>query len=111
MGEQGEQEGAEHTSLWSLRVEDQCSVGVVAYLHHLESALKEVQDPVAQDRAQTQGPELSDELFCLYTSMFPVTLPRLNVFQFYMSFNCHSVNNIFYEGDVFPTRVSSSLAP
>ena len=58
MGEQGVQEGAEHTSLWSLRVEDQCSVGVVAYLHHLESARKEVQDPVAQDRAQTQGPSL-----------------------------------------------------
>jgi hypothetical protein len=38
------------------------SGGVVSYIHHLGSAHQEVQDPVAQGRVQTQGPELKDEL-------------------------------------------------
>jgi hypothetical protein len=37
-------------------------MGLVAFLHHLESARQKVQDPVAQNRVQTQGPKLCDEL-------------------------------------------------
>jgi hypothetical protein len=48
--------------LWGLRVEDQHSGGVVAYLHHLGSARQEIQDQVVQRGVQTQGSELSDEL-------------------------------------------------
>jgi hypothetical protein len=48
--------------LWGPCVEDQQSWGLVSYLHHLEEALQEVQDPVAEGRVQTQGPELIDEL-------------------------------------------------
>ena len=35
MGEQGVQEGAEHTPLGGPGIEDQRSGGVVSYLHHL----------------------------------------------------------------------------
>ena len=61
-GEQGLQEGAEHTPLWGPSVEDQRSGGVVSYLHHLGATRQEVEDPLAQGRVQTQGPELNEEL-------------------------------------------------
>ena len=66
MGEQGVQEGAEHASLWGHTVEDQQSGGVVSYLHHLEVALQEVQDPVAQGVVQTLGLKLNDEFLGYY---------------------------------------------
>ena len=47
MGEQGVQEGAEHTPLWSPSVEDQQSEDIVSYLHHLCAARQDVQDPIA----------------------------------------------------------------
>jgi hypothetical protein len=62
MGEQEVQEGAEHAPLWSPSVEDQQRGCVVSYLDHLGATLKEIQDPVAQCRVQTQSLELDDEL-------------------------------------------------
>jgi hypothetical protein len=38
MGEQGVQEGVEHTPLWGSSVEGQQSGDVVSYLHHLGAA-------------------------------------------------------------------------
>jgi hypothetical protein len=35
---------------------------VVSFLHHVGVAHQKVQDPVAQGRVQTQGPELDDML-------------------------------------------------
>ena len=52
---QGVQEGAEHAPLWGPSVEDQRSGGDVSYFHNLRVARKEVQDPVAQRKVQTQG--------------------------------------------------------
>jgi hypothetical protein len=55
--------GAEHAPLWGPSVEDhQQSGGVVSYLHHLGAAHQEVQDLVAQDGVQIQGPEFKDQL-------------------------------------------------
>ena len=51
----GVKEGAEHVPLWGPSVEDQRSVDVVSYLHHLGVAHQEVQDPVAQGWVQTQS--------------------------------------------------------
>jgi hypothetical protein len=48
MGEQGVHEGAEHAPLWGPSVEDQQSLDVVSYLHHLGVARQKVQDPIAQ---------------------------------------------------------------
>ena len=62
MGEQGVQEGSEHAPLWGPSVEDQRSGGIVSYLHHLEAAHQEVQDPIAQGRVKNQGLKLNDEL-------------------------------------------------
>ena len=62
MGEQGVQEVAEDAPLWGPCVEDQHSGGFVTYLYHLGATGQEVHDPVAQGGAQTQGPELNDEL-------------------------------------------------
>jgi hypothetical protein len=61
-GEQGVQEGAEHTPLLGPSVEDQRSGGVVSYLHHLGAAHHEIQDPNAQGAVETQDLKLSDEL-------------------------------------------------
>ena len=62
MGEQGVQEGAEHSLLQGPSVEDQRRGGVVSYLHHLCATHQEVQDPVAQGGVQTQVLNLDDEL-------------------------------------------------
>jgi hypothetical protein len=62
MGEQGVQGGNENTPLCGPCVEDQCSGGVVSYLHHLGVSRQEFQDPVAQGEVQTHGPEFNDEL-------------------------------------------------
>ena len=50
LGEQGVQE-----PLWGPHVEDLRGGSFFAYLPHLGSASKEVQDPVAQGGIQTQG--------------------------------------------------------
>jgi hypothetical protein len=62
MGEQGEQEGAEHAPLWVPRVEDQRSGDVVSYLHHLGAARQKVQESIAQCGVETHGLKLNDEL-------------------------------------------------
>ena len=62
MHEQGVQEGAEHTPFWAtfLRI---CEVEVLLPTFTTWGAARQgVQDPVAQGGAQTQGPELNDEL-------------------------------------------------
>ena len=48
-------ERTKHTPLWGPRVEGSRGEGDVAYLHHLESARKEVQDPVPEGGFQSQG--------------------------------------------------------
>ena len=62
MGEQGVQEGAEHSPLWGPSVEDQHSGDVVSYLHHLEAARQKVQDSIAKGGVETKGLQLDDEL-------------------------------------------------
>ena len=62
MGEQGVQEGAEHTLLWGPSVEGQRSGDVVSYLHHLGVACQKVQDPITQDGVEIQGLQLDNEL-------------------------------------------------
>ena len=61
VGEQGVQEGTQHTPMWGSCVKGQCGGGDVAYPYHLESA-RQVQDPVAEVCVQTQSPKLGDEL-------------------------------------------------
>ena len=48
--------------MWGPSVENQRSIGVVSYLHHLVAAHQEVQDSVAQGGVETQGLKLIDEL-------------------------------------------------
>jgi hypothetical protein len=48
MGEQGAQEGTEHTPLRGSRVEDQRGICVLTYHYHLGVTHQEVQDPVAE---------------------------------------------------------------
>jgi hypothetical protein len=62
MGEQGVQEGAEHTPLLGPSAEDQRSGDDVSYLHYLGAARQEVQDPTAQGMVETQGLKHNDEL-------------------------------------------------
>ena len=61
MGEEGVPKGAENAHLWGPRVEDQRSVDVVSYFHHLGAACQEVQGLVAQGGVETQGLELNDK--------------------------------------------------
>jgi hypothetical protein len=66
VGEQGVQEGAEHSPLWVPSVEGQRSGDAVSYLHHLGAACQKVQDPIAQGRVETQGFQLNDDLGWYY---------------------------------------------
>jgi hypothetical protein len=59
MGEQEEEEGAEHAPCG---VEGQRSGDFVSYLHPLETARQKVQNPIAQGGVETQGLQLNDEL-------------------------------------------------
>jgi hypothetical protein len=56
MGQQEVQEWAEYAHLWGPCVKDQCSGGVVAYLHPLGAARQEVQDPVVQAGLRPRAP-------------------------------------------------------
>ena len=58
MGEQGVQEGADHTPLWGSSGEDQRSVDVVSYLHHLGANHQEVQDQITQGELRPRASSL-----------------------------------------------------
>ena len=64
IGEQGVQEGAEHTPLWGPSVEDQQSGDIVSYLHHLGSGPSGSPGPLAQGEVETQGLKVNDEQWC-----------------------------------------------